>query len=340
MTLRIRRLATVTAAGLAIAAPAGAVPSTPILDPAPVYAQGTTASPSWTPSTFAAMSADRGYEIEVADSGGGFSWRVLPGGALTQHTLTGLNDGLFYTVRVRARERECLVPVFRSCPAWSPAFSQSPWSPPVVFRVDATAPTGTLTIDGGTAYTTDLDLDLAHTATDPIVAGPASGMAWLEVSQGCKFTCESEGADECPQPFAAATVLRLADGEDGERTVQVRYRDAAVPYAPDDGAPTGNSVLVTDTIVLDRVAPEVALGFPTRRTVRAGIPVTYSVSGISDATSGVDPASVTWHFGVPGVPSGSSVSHTYALPGTYQGSVEVPDRAGNVSVRTFTVTVL
>ncbi len=339
MTHRIRTLGAVAAASLAVAGPAAAVPSTPILDPAPVYSQGTTATPTWSQSTFASMSADRGYEIEVAESGAGYTWRVLPGDALTEHTLTGLNDGLQYTVRVRARERECLVPVFRSCPAWSPVFSQSPWGPPAIFRVDATAPTGTLTIDGGAAYTTDLDVDLAHAATDPIVAGPAAGVAWLEVSRDGKFTCESEGGDECPQPFAAATVLRLADGDDGERTVHARYRDAAVPYAPDDGAPTGNSVLVSDTIVLDRVAPSVVLGFPARRTVHAGTPMTYSAGGSSDATSGVDAAGVTWRFGVPGSQSGTSVTHTYALPGTYQASVEVPDRAGNVSVRTFTVTV-
>ena len=338
MTHRIRTLGAL-AAFLAAAAPAAAVPSMPLLDPAPAQAQGTTATPTWSRSTFSLMATDRGYEIEAVDTGGGITWRALPGDATTSHTLTGLDEGELYTVRVRSRERECLVPAFRACPAWSQAYTQSPWSPPVLFRMDATAPTGTVTIDAGATYTTDLDVDLAHVATDPIVAGPASGVAWLEVSQDGKFTCESENGDECPQPFAPSTALRLADGDDGERAIDVRYRDAAVPYAPADGSPTGNSVLVTDTIILDRVPPTVTLGFPARRTVLARRPVTYSAVG-TDATSGVDDGSVTWRFGMPGAPGGASVEHTYAFPGIYQASVEMRDRAGNVTVRTFTVTVI
>lgn len=103
---------------------------------------------------------------------------------------------------------------------------------------------------------------------------------------------EGGGADTCPdasprwEPFAAAKVLTLTAG-DGTKVVQARFRDAA-----------GNrSDPVSDSVVLDRTAPDVATAQvelegttfgSTPSTALTRTPsVVLRVTGASDATSGL-----------------------------------------------------
>ena len=54
--------------------------------------------------------------------------------------------------------------------------------------------------------------------------------------------------------------------------------------------------------------------------------------------SGIPPSGYRWTFGDGGTASAPSVSHTYATPGTYGGTLTLSDRAGNVQTQTFSVT--
>ncbi|KAI8463875.1 MAG: peptidase S8/S53 domain-containing protein [Monoraphidium minutum] len=78
---------------------------------------------------------------------------------------------------------------------------------------DTTAPTGSVTINGGDGATASLDVTLAVTGTD--VSG-VSDMCVSNTAAGCTTW----------EPFAAARAWQLAAGADGPRSVYVSLRDA------------------------------------------------------------------------------------------------------------------
>jgi len=129
--------------------------------------------------------------------------------------------------------------------------------PPKLVTVDTTAPTGALTIDGG-AYATNDAATLTLAATD------ANGPLEMRLH-------DAGGAWGAWQPLDPSVPWTLP-GADGEKTVEVQYRDIA-----------GNlSDVAGDAIVLDREAP-------TTTDNTDGLPhqVFTVVLAPSDATSGV-----------------------------------------------------
>lgn len=120
---------------------------------------------------------------------------------------------------------------------------------------DGTPPTGSVVINAGATYTRTRAVTLKLAATD------ASGVADLCIGEPC-------GAFV---PYATSLATTLPLGAEGTRTVSVRFRDRAGNVANP----------VTDTIVLDTVAPSLSLS----GTVGGGR-VAWTWSG-ADATSGV-----------------------------------------------------
>jgi hypothetical protein len=134
----------------------------------------------------------------------------------------------------------------------------------------------------------------------------------------------------------------LAPGADGPRTVWAFFRDGAVSLAP--GAPGGNtSGLVSDTIVLDTRPPSVRVSQSAAAitaTATLTLDASTSVDGSGGASdSGIDPTGFSWSFGDGSSGSGPTTTHLYGRVGTFQGSVSVRDRAGNVASAPFTVRV-
>ncbi|MFH1151306.1 MAG: metallophosphoesterase [Actinomycetota bacterium] len=86
-------------------------------------------------------------------------------------------------------------------------------------RPDERAPEGTVTIQGGAAYTTSLSAVLDLRATDP----GGSGLKDVMISNSPDFE------DAAWQPCVASVPWTLADGPAGEREVYVRFRDWAMP---------------------------------------------------------------------------------------------------------------
>jgi subtilisin family serine protease len=130
--------------------------------------------------------------------------------------------------------------------------------------VDWTAPTGTMTIEGGDDYTSDNPVLLSFSASDNLTGVP-------EVRLSPDGTTWGDWKD------ASETVWFLLQSADGEKTVHAQFRDGA-----------GNvSTAATDTIVLDRTAPTgtVAFGSPyTNRTdVTATLSATDNLSGVAEA---------------------------------------------------------
>lgn len=180
---------------------------------------------------------------------------------------------------------------------------------------ELTAPTGSVTINGGDAYTRLTAATLTLSATD------ASGVAQMCVSNTA--TCTAW------ETYAASKSWTLAAGSSGTRTVYVFFRDA-----------WGNtSTAVNDTILYDVTAPSNG----TLSGTGSNAQVSVSWSGVTDPVSGV--ASYTLVFGTSGVPascsagtvaySGTATSyvHTGRTNGlTYSYRLCATDRAGNTSV--------
>ena len=135
---------------------------------------------------------------------------------------------------------------------------------PVV--ADTTAPTGSVSIAGGAAFTKTRDVTVAVPATDV-----GSGVSYVKLS--------NDGINWTSRPYASNQAWTLP-ATNGTRTVYVKWVDKA-----------GNrSVVKTDTIKLDTVAPVVTeprRGFVVDTAISSGkISLRVPWSG-SDATSGI-----------------------------------------------------
>ncbi len=176
--------------------------------------------------------------------------------------------------------------------------------------LDTVAPAGTLVIDGGAAWTADLDVALTPVATDA-----TSGVADMRFSDdGQTWTAWTK--------YAGSAAWTLP-GPDGTPSVYAQFRDVA-----------GNvSTSVSDAIGLDRVAPTGALVIAGGADWVGTRAVTLSPSG-SDATSGV----AEMRFSDDGTTWSAwetyAASTAWTLPdqdGTNTVYGQVRDAAGNVS---------
>ena len=181
------------------------------------------------------------------------------------------------------------------------------WSDPVsdTIGLDTTAPSGTVTINGGAATATSNPVTLSLTTDD----GSGSGTSSVLVSTTGDFT------GVAPIPYAPSIQYTLT-GPNGTKTVHVKFVDAV-----------GNvtATAVTDSIVLDvtdTIAPSKP-GAPVHRlggTVGGSIPVRLSWTGGSDAQSGIQ----GW------IVQRSTNGGSYVTIGT------APLRAFNVALRSST----
>ena len=185
-------------------------------------------------------------------------------------------------------------------------------------------------------------------------AFPVTGIEFTEASS---FSCSSlspAGSCVLANPGGPAwdgpVRLPLSAGPDGRRTVRARFRDSAGPasnpcsFCFDFGLLGNVSSVQTIIVLLDTRKPTISLvqGSPSAIT---GVPVAFDASNSKDGTSSsIDSGfpqdgGFDWDFGDRGKGSGPSVSHTYTVPGTYRGTVELTDNARNVQTQAFSVTV-
>lgn len=165
-------------------------------------------------------------------------------------TLTGGGDGT-RTVYVQWRD---------AAGNWSAVTNDT-------IALDATAPTGTISIDANATATNSVDVTLSLTASD----GAGSGVASVLLSNSTNFT----GAT--PIPFAASVPWTLTAG-DGTKTVYAKFVDAVgnVTAAP-----------VSDAITLDTTPPDAgAVAIEGGAAVVGTRNVTVDLSGVAgDATA-------------------------------------------------------
>ncbi|MCB0881522.1 MAG: fibronectin type III domain-containing protein [Thermoleophilia bacterium] len=325
-------LLTAAASGAVALAPAAvAAPIAPRLTspPPPDHTVGDRVTLTWDAATFSSGASERAYVVRVRNvTAGTDAPEVTLPITARAHEVTGLADGTEYAFTVLARERTC------GTAACAPTDAASAT---VRTTMDATAPAGTVSVNDGAEFTRTPSVTLTLAATDAAPGGgTGAGVSGVQITDDGAFTCVAGVliSPDCPVVFAPSVPWALA-GPDGVRTVSVRYRDAARLWtAPSLG---NGSAVATDTIVLDRVPPAVALSLSTVAGP-AGVRLDAAATA-SDATSGPDAATAAWTFGDGETATGLTATHTYGAAGTYAGSFTVNDRAGNTATHPFTVTV-
>jgi hypothetical protein len=122
-------------------------------------------------------------------------------------------------------------------------------------KTDSIAPSGTLVLASGAAYTTTTAVSAVSSVTDT-----GSGMGEMA------FSADSTSAFDPWRPYAASAMATLTAG-DGARVIYGRYRDVA-----------GNVIETSDTIVLDSTAPTGTM------TIKGGAASTNNLSVTIDCT--------------------------------------------------------
>ena len=185
---------------------------------------------------------------------------------------------------------------------------------PTLFRrvkIDKTAPSGSIIINNGDAYTTSISVTLTLTANDT-----ASDVAQMRFSKDGTTWSDWES-------YSTSKSWSLTIG-DGAKTVYVQYMDNAGLI----------STSYQDIIILDTTQPIANVG--QNQTVNAGTTVTFDASG---STDNIGVISYEWDFGDGTTGMGITVDHTYANLGNYTVTLTVKDVAGNTDTDYLTVTV-
>jgi hypothetical protein len=215
--------------------------------------------------------------------------------------------------------------------------------------IDRTKPTTSLVAAGGAAVTKQASIPVSIGFQDT-TAGPFPAT----------FMCVKAGAGPCDSGFTHSAGCSVPAGPgkstsfncnvdasqlpDGPVTVCVIAADASVPNKPSSADQTGSANQANhsdskcDTVVLDRQGP--TLGAIASKTVMlTGEQVAFSATA-TDSVAGLDASKSRWEFG-DGTPAsaGTSVSHSFAQPGTYVVMFRAEDQAGNGSLVQKTVTV-
>jgi hypothetical protein len=269
-------------------------------------------------------------EIEIKPIGTAFNGSGLRAGSPVASTgapvqgsvtVTGLSSGLSYHWRARVRDAGGQVS------GWASFGGNAETSRDVA--VDTAPPSGSVTIDGGAAWSDTPSVSLKLTCSDA-----QSGCGAMQLSNdNVTFTP--------PEPFAATRTWTLS-ASDAAKTVYVRYLDRA-----------GNvSQSFRDTITLDSAGPVVGAITATPnpfapqlgQTTTIRIPVSDNLSGscplqirILDAAGGLvkslprtvtcSPAGTTTSV----VWDGRNAANVRVPAGTYTIEVTATDRAGNAS---------
>jgi hypothetical protein len=234
-------------------------------------------------------------------------------------TVTGLANGTQYHWRARTRDAA------GQTSGWVSFGGNAEIARDV--GVDTAAPTGSIVVASGAAWSRTRSVSLALKCSDA-----KSGCSQMQLSQdGGPFTP--------PEPFATTRVWTLA-GADGKKTVSVRYLDAAGnvshvysdPISLDTTGPVVGAITATPnpfrlgqtTTIRFRAADAVSATCPTDirildatgRLVRS-LPKTAKCPAAGAATS------VAW--------DGRDAARAPVPPGTYSIEIIATDAAGNTS---------
>jgi sugar lactone lactonase YvrE len=196
-------------------------------------------------------------------------------------------------------------------------------------ELDTTAPVGTITIDGGAAFTNTTAATLDLTATDAV------GVTSYRVADGA----DCSGATYVPVTSATsfdADVAHTLPVGDGTKTVCAQFRDAA-----------GNeSATVVDTIGLDTVTPTVAVSVPgtpqflageqryVRSTTLLRVTVTEEGGGLAGCTVAFDGPAAADTTAACAVGDTDTTLATVPVPrpaGAYQVTATATDAAGSTA---------
>ncbi len=176
--------------------------------------------------------------------------------------------------------------------------------------LDTAPPVGSISINNGSAYTSQATVNLTLSATDAI-----SDVVQMRFSNDNVSWTAWEN-------YAASKVWTL-EGSDGSKSVYVQYMDAS-----------GLTSVCHAQITLDSIAPTANAG--QNQTVNEGETVSFDASLSLDATEIVR---YFWVFGDGASDLGKTVTHTYVSTGVYTATLTIQDAAGNNATTTIIVTV-
>jgi hypothetical protein len=164
-------------------------------------------------------------------------------------------------------------------------------------------------------------LDIAAGRSGELVAAWASGSSPSVVV--------SSAAAEPDRMFGAGTPL-------ASNLSSVNIPDVAVG-PKGDGVASWSTNATGSAAGFDNSPPSFpAPAIPTGATV--GVPAAFSVGSVTDVWGPI--ASITWDFGDGATADGTSVSHTYAAPGSPTAKLVVTDAAGNAASASSAVPVV
>ncbi|MBI4689048.1 MAG: fibronectin type III domain-containing protein, partial [Nitrospirae bacterium] len=248
--------------------------------------------------------------------GAGSTGTQICSGTTSSCTITGLTNGRIYYYRVCAKDN-----------AGNASTGVTASAKPQA-AADTTAPTGSISINIGAAYTSSTYVTLTLSASDAVgITGyyvstssstpSASATGWTSISWGTIFN--------------ASISYNLSSG-DGTKTIYVWYKDSA-----------GNvSSTYSDSIVLDTTAPTDG----TFSVTPGNSQIELSWGGFSDALSGIGSYTIVYSTNsTPGscssgtsIYSGTNTLYTHTgLTGntTYYYRLCATDNAGNTSKGTI-----
>nr|WP_162912082.1 Ig-like domain-containing protein [Pontibacter actiniarum] len=245
--------------------------------------------------------ASVGYTVTFADpvTGLDVSDFTLATTGLTGAFIESMSGaGAVYTVTVNTGSGDGILRLdFTGITGISP-HARTPYTSGDVYSLDKTAPTGTLAINNGAAYTNTAEVALSITATD----GTGTGVT------GARFLNEGGTPTEW-EPVTAGKTWSLPGG-DGSKTVSMELKDAA-----------GNVSLVSSTIFYDTTQP----GVTVTSNAPASLSGMFSVAiNFTESVTGFEQADVT-------VSNGTLQGFTAVSPRQYVAFV-VPSAEGEVAI--------
>jgi len=184
--------------------------------------------------------------------------------------------------------------------------------------VDTSAPTGTMSVNSGAAYATAPAVTVNSAVTDP-----GAGVYQMAIDPGT-------GTYGAWTAYSAAAPITLPAG-DGSKTVRVQYRDYS-----------NNTLTLTDTIVLDTVAPAGTMTLNNGASSTNSTAITVN-SAMADATSGLSQMRVDPGTGTYGAWVAYAADYGITIPGgngVKTVNVQYRDAAGLTRILTAIITYI
>ncbi|SDH51565.1 Ig-like domain-containing protein [Chitinophaga filiformis] len=241
------------------------------------------------------------YTVTFSGSAAGVTtsaFTLVPTGVSGASITSVTGSGTTYTVTVNTGSGSGTLGLNVNGTGISPVVANAPYTGQV-YTVDKVAPTGSIVINSGATYTNNVNVTLTLTGND---ANPPLQMA---------FSLDG-GTYSADEAFATTKAIALP-ATDGTRTVAMRLKDAA-----------GNTVIYSDDIILDRVAPNT--------TISAG-PLDPTTSTTANFIFNASEANCTFQGSLDGgafTPVTSPITLTGLADGPHTFQVRAIDPAGNI----------